>query len=285
MSGRCDYIVLGVDGLLAGQVCSLLRGKGLKLRAFARKDFDLTSIQASTHRETLRDAVVLNCAAFNAVDRAEVDPEVAFAVNGRAPAALAELAGRLIHFSTDYVFDGGAFSPYTEDAVPAPLSAYGRSKLEGERGVLSRPGHAVLRVACLYGKNGRAFGSLILGMLRKGQRVRADAERRVQPTWARAVAEQTLVVVDEGLSGLFHSTCQGDTTWADFAEELARLSGHDVRLIDRVAASSIGTAKRPGYSVLQNRALQALGLDRMPHWRTALEGYLASELDDGETTA
>ena len=111
--------------------------------------------------------------------------------------------------------------------------------------------------------------------LRAGERVRADGERRVQPTWARAVVDQTLALLPSDRFGLYHAMCHGETSWADFAVELARLAGFDPRLVEAAATESFrAPAQRPRYAVLENRALGALGLDRMPSWQTALQAYL-----------
>ena len=139
----------------------------------------------------------------------------------------------VLHYSTDFVFDGRGERPYTEQDQPNPLSSYGRSKAAGDEAVRrANPRHFILRVGCLYGRAGNGFGSTLLRRLRAGERIRADGERQVQPTWARRVALQTLAVVDTERFGLYHAMCHGQTTWAAFGRELARLAGLNPALID-----------------------------------------------------
>lgn len=231
--------------------------------------------------------VVINAAAFTAVDKAESEPEAAARVNAVGPRVLAEAAQakniRLIHVSTDFVFDGCAWLPYRVDAEPRPLSVYGRTKLDGECAIRSVLGNAtiMLRTAWVYDAKGRNFLNTMLRLMRENGRVRVVADQVGTPTSADSVATALWrLAADGGLLGTFHWTDAGVASWYDFAVAIAE-EGAAVGLVsDAVAVEPIATcdyptpAKRPAYSVLDTRSTcEALGL-RPIHWRTALKRVL-----------
>jgi len=234
-------LILGAGGLVGSEL--VLRGaaRGFEVSGRSRAECDITrpeSVGRALAGQPFE--AVVNCAAYNAVDRAESEAEAANLVNGAGAgyvaAAASAAARKIIHYSTDFVFDGRRSSPYVETDPPNPLSAYGRSKALGDEAVRTgNPRHFILRVGCLYGARGQGFGSTLARRLRAGERVRADGERRVQPTWARAVADQTLALLPSKRFGLYHAMCHGETSWADFAVELARLAGFNPRLVEAVA--------------------------------------------------
>ncbi len=289
-------LILGAGGLVGSELVARSAARGFEPVGLTRADCDITLPESLTRAFAGQTfAAVVNCAAYNAVDRAEAEPEVARLVNavaaGNVAAAARAVSTAILHYSTDFVFDGERETPYLETDPPNPLSAYARSKALGDAAVArENPRHFILRVGCLYGAHGKGFGSTLIPRFRAGERVRADGERRIQPTWAGAVTEETLALLEAARVraaedcrfGLFHAMCHGETTWAGFAVELARLGGFDPRLVDAVATRSLGApAQRPRYAVLENRALQAIGLDRMPAWQAALQGYLAEALGPG----
>ncbi len=277
-------LILGAGGLMGFEIQRVARDQGLDVVAYDRAACDITSeVQVRGAITAAAAGVVINCAAYNAVDRAEVDVDRALLANAQGAACVAAAAEQVVHFSTDFVFDGRKDSPYVEADPPRPISAYGRSKAAGDEAVQrANPRHVLLRVGCLYGAKGKGFGSTLLTRLRAGEQVKADAERRVQPTWGRHVAEQTLAIIGAHRHGLYHVMCHGDTTWAEFARECARLAGLDPRLVEGVRTDALlAAAPRPRYAVLENRALAALGLDRMPSWQEALTGYLGESLQGG----
>jgi len=276
-------LVLGAGGLVGTELGRLLDERKLAHVALSRVECDITDAAAVARAVAGAGAqLVINCAAYNAVDRAETDAAAAFRVNRDGAANVARAAPVVVHYSTDFVFDGRAGRPYVETDPPGPLSKYAESKAAGDQAVrAAQPRHFILRVGNLYGRAGRGFGSTLLCRLRRGERLRADAERRVQPSWGRAVAEQTLALAQTGAFGLYHAMCRGETTWADFARELARQAGFDPDLIEPVGFDALGVAAdRPRYALLENRALGALGagVDCMPDWRDALTAYLEEEL-------
>jgi dTDP-4-dehydrorhamnose reductase len=259
--------------------------------ALAREDLDLRDAAAVAPRlASLAPDVVVNAAADNRVDAAEADPGEAFAVNAEAVGQLARACRAsgafLVHVSTDYVFDGRARRPYAEDDPPNPLSAYGRSKLAGERLAAEHcPRHAVVRVAGLYaaggsrGKGG-SFVDRVLARARAGQPLRVVADQVTAPTWAADVAATLTALVPrlvggDAPTGVYHVTNAGEASWHAFAcaaLALAEVPGEVAPITsDELAAA----AARPAYSVLANTRLAAVGVPPLRPWRAALEAYLA----------
>ncbi len=234
----------------------------------------------------VRPALIVNAAAYTAVDKAESEPEAAMAINGRAPRILAEEARRLgasiIHYSTDYVFDGTKRGPYDEDDVPRPLSAYGRSKLEGEQGVAAAgAGYLIFRTSWIYAARGRNFMLTIQRLASERDELRVVNDQRGAPTWARLVAEATALAVARAgpalgeHSGLYHLTCAGDTTWYEFARAVVasfppRLDRRSVRVVPIATSEYPTPARRPQNSVLSSaRAEARLGI-ALPRWEEGL---------------
>lgn len=253
-----------------------------------------------------RPTVIVNAAAYTAVDRAESERDIAHTLNGEVPGVLAEelkgVGGKLIvHYSTDYVFDGTATQPYTEDRDPSPISVYGQTKLAGERAV-EQAGvpYAVLRTEWLYATRGANFLRTILRLARDGKPLRIVADQVGAPTWARMLAESSAIIIAfflrasasevNTLSGTYHVTAAGQTNWHDFAraileEELARLQRLGKPLawcetalasLQPIPASAYPLpARRPGYSVLSNEKVERVFGIHLPDWRDQL--HLAFE--------
>jgi dTDP-4-dehydrorhamnose reductase len=232
----------------------------------------------------------VNAAADNRVDAAEADATTARAVNAHAVGGLARAAHAtgafLVHVSTDYVFDGRAAAPYPEDAVPNPLGEYGRSKLAGERLCAAlAPRHAVVRVAGLYASGGSrdkggSFIDRILAQATRGERLRVVQDQVTAPTWARdvAIALARLLprwVRGDAPPGVYHVTNAGECSWFEFAGAALELADIDYTMKPVSTASFGAVAPRPGYSVLANTRLAALGEPPLRHWRDALIAYLA----------
>ncbi|WAC65266.1 dTDP-4-dehydrorhamnose reductase [Agrococcus sp. SL85] len=237
--------------------------------------------------EACRDAVrgidaIVNCAAYTRVDDAEADEEAAFALNAQGAANLAAAAAEqgavLVQVSTDYVFRGDAREPYAEDAAVDPVSAYGRTKAEGERlAVEANPDTIVVRTAWLYGRGGPSFPATMLRLA--GQRETLDVvdDQRGQPTWTRDLAGAIRALLEAGVrSGTFHGTNAGEATWFDLARAVLEEAGLDperVRPTD--SASFVRAAPRPAWSVLAHDAWAARGLAPMRPWREALHEAVA----------
>ena len=289
MSAAPVAVVFGAHGTLGSALVPALgHARWTIAAAPPRADCDITDAPAvRALLQGSRPAVVFNLAAFNDVDRAQREPELAHAVNAvgaEVVAAAAALVGAaVVHYSTDFVFDGARAQPYDERDAPSPLGDYGRSKAAGDRLVAAaNPRHFILRVGCLYGHGGRNFPSQIAPRLRAGQTVRADRERMASPTWVREVAAVSIALAATDHHGLYHCTAQGETTWAEFARLAADLVGAPAERVQGVAYADLKLkAPRPLHAVLDNRALRAIGLDTLSSWQEALRAFAAEEAKGG----
>jgi len=273
------WLVAGAAGMLGQDLIAVLRAQGEEVTGLTRADLDVTDQHAVRQAVTgHRPAVVVNCAAWTAVDEAETREAQAFAVNGNGAANLAgacRSAGALmVQLSTDYVFDGEAAQPWAEDDPPAPRSAYGRTKLAGERAVLGQlPGTGyVVRTAWLYGEHGSNFVRTMIGLEASQATVEVVTDQHGQPTWTRDVAHQlTALARARPRPGIYHATSSGHTTWFGLAREVFRLIGADP---DRVRPTTSDRyrrpASRPAYSVLGHGAWADTGLPPIRDWQHAL---------------
>jgi dTDP-4-dehydrorhamnose reductase len=282
---RVRAAVIGAAGQLGFDLARTFALPG-ELLPLGRADLDL--LDAARTREVLRalrPTHVLNTAAYNQVDRAEDDRAAAFALNAEAVGALAatvqELGATLVHFSTDYVFDGRQTLPYAEDDAPNPLSVYGESKLAGERLARARCERAfVFRVCGLFGvarsrgKGGTNFVETMLRLAAEGRPIRVVADQVLTPSSTHDLARKVWQVVATGAPGIYHLTNAGQTSWYDFAREVFRLAGLRPDLAPVTAAEFGARARRPAFSVLAHRRLAALGLDDLRAWPDALRAYV-----------
>ncbi|HEX4213584.1 MAG TPA: dTDP-4-dehydrorhamnose reductase [Candidatus Dormibacteraeota bacterium] len=231
------------------------------------------------HLAEVRPEVVYNCAAYNAVDAAEQDPEPAIAVNAAGPENLArgclEIGARLVHFSTNYVFDGDAAEPYDEDDRPNPRSRYGRSKLEGEERVLAlMPSALVIRSSGLFGLQGSAikggsFPERILARARAGQPLKVVADQRLNPTFTRDLAAGSHRLAESGMTGVVHLVAGGECSYWELAVEALRLSGLTPE-VGRAASADFATAApRP-----LNGCLRSHRTEPLRDWREGLAEYM-----------
>ena len=279
-------VVVGGTGQLGRELARVLPGADTTV--LSRAELDLTDTAAVAPRLTaLAPSAVLNAAADNRVDAAEQDPAPAMAVNALGVAALAEACRRsgalLVHMSTDYVFDGRAGRPYTEEDPPSPLGAYARSKLAGE--LLARalaPRHAVVRLAALYAAGGAGFVDRVLARARTGGRLRVVHDQVTAPTWARDVAAALArllprLVRGDAPGGIYHLTNAGACSWYEFARAALALAGVDAEVEPITSAELAAPAPRPAYSVLANTRLAAIGEPPLRSWQDALAAYLAGE--------
>jgi len=269
------WLVVGAGGMLGADVVAALSGRDVL--PLTRADLDITSADAV--RAVLRPGdVVVNCAAWTAVDDAETHEAEAFAVNAVGPAVLARgcrVAGaRLVHVSTDYVFDGSASAPYAEDHPIAPRSAYGRTKAAGEWAVRSElPGAAwVVRTAWLYGEHGPSFVRTMAALEASRETVDVVDDQRGQPTWSADVAAQLVALIDSGAPvGTYHATSSGATTWFGLARAVFALLGADSeRVRPTTTAAFPRPAPRPASSVLGHDGWARAGLAPMRAWDEAL---------------
>jgi dTDP-4-dehydrorhamnose reductase len=278
-------VILGGTGLLGRHLVATLPEQGFTLAAVTggRADLDIADgDRVAALLAQHRPALVFNAAAYTDVDGAEDDPQRSERANALGPEVLARaclLQGcRLIHFSTDFVFDGESEQPYDESSPTSPQAVYARSKVDGEeRALRADPRTQVLRVGCLYGRGGRNFPSQLLGRLREGVAIRADDERRVSPTWVGEVAALTGRLARTEGRGIFHVTARGETTWAVFARTMAAWTGLP-STVEAVRGTSLPLkAPRPRRSILVSRRLPEHGVAPMPPWKMQLHAYLGSE--------
>jgi dTDP-4-dehydrorhamnose reductase len=263
--------------MLGQDLVALLRGQDQLVAAVTRQDLDITDPAAvSSALRASRPDVVVNCAAWTNVDLAESQEAAALAVNGdgaaNVAAACAAAGARLIQLSTDYVFAGTADHPYPEDAATGPVSAYGRTKLAGERAVLDLLPETgcVLRTAWLYGAHGGNFVATMMRLERERPTVTVVDDQHGQPTWTMAVAEQ-IVALAGAPAGIYHATCSGQTTWWELARETFRLVGADPERVLPMPSTELSRpAPRPGYSVLGHDGWARAGLKPLADWRAVL---------------
>ncbi len=265
--------------MLGTDLVAVLRGAGHEVTAVTRTDLDLLDTAAVT--DAVRGhQVVVNCAAWTAVDRAEEQEPAAFAVNALVPAALARGAtaagAHLVQVSTDYVLSGDATAPYAEDAPLAPRSAYGRTKAAGEWAALAgAPGAAVVRVAYLYGAHGPNFARTMARLAGEREQLTVVADQRGQPTWTVDAAQQIRLVGEGRLSGVWHATNAGEVTWAGFARAILAGLGLDPDRVRPITTAEYPLpAPRPAYSVLGHDRWSAHGLPRPRPWQEALDEAL-----------
>ena len=250
---------------------------GRQVTALGRAELDITDRQAVRAAAAGHD-VIINAAAYTAVDEAESHEEEAHRVNALGAENLAigaaENSARLVQCSTDYVFDGRASSPYPEDAPLNPISAYGRTKADGERRVLAaNPGATfIVRTAWLYGEHGPSFPNTMLRLARSRDTLQVVDDQFGQPTWTRDLADRIRDLLDaDAAAGIYHATNSGSCSWFELAREAFILVGLNPDRVTRTESSQFPRpAPRPSYSVLGHSAWQRAGLQPMRDWRSAL---------------
>jgi dTDP-4-dehydrorhamnose reductase len=279
-------IVFGANGTLGQALATHLPASGLTVAgAFGRAEcsiLDEEKVRATL--ASLRPEVVFNAAAYTDVDGAETHGDDSYRANALGPELVAracqEIGARLVHYSTDFVFDGEWERPYDEFDPPSPQGVYARSKLAGERLVAAATPRAfILRVGCLYGRGGRNFPSTILRRLRAGETVRADRDRIGSPTWVVPVAAVSAAVARTDHFGLYHCTANGETSWADYARFLATELALPPARVEALPTSALNLrAPRPRRAVLDNRMLRLRGLDTMGDWQSQARAFMQSEV-------
>jgi len=282
---RPRILVTGANGQLGFELARSLGALGEVVAAdretldLARPDAIVAVVRAA------RPQLIVNAAAYTAVDRAETERDLAFAINGRAPGILAEEARRLgavlIHYSTDYVFDGAGSIPYREDAPTAPLNAYGESKLAGERAVAAAGGQAlVFRTSWVYGLRGSNFLLTIRRLAAERDELRIVADQVGVPNWCRVLAEATVRVAGSGTAaladraGLYHLSSTGATSWYEFARAIVGDAPRP-RVVPITSADYPTPARRPAYGVLDTTRFERAFGFALPSWRDALARCLA----------
>ena len=278
-------LITGGNGQLGSDLAEQLDGRA-EVRSFSHAELDIADFGAvAAAVADLGDGTVFNCAAFHNVDLCETEEQQALLVNvvavKRMAEACAAAGAKLVHLSTNYVFDGRREEPYGEDDVPSPRSVYAFSKLAGEHAALAyAPGALVVRGAGLYGLHGSGqkggnFVTRMLNRAREGQQIKMVSDQRLQPTFTRDLAGSLIDAVERDAAGVLHLTASGDCSWLEFTEAIYEIAGLDVPI---EAVTTSGGVDRPLNGVLARPRADELGIPELRHWREALEDYLASSL-------
>ncbi len=273
-------LVTGANGQLGTELVDLYAGRsGDDVLGIDLPDLDITSPDSvASSFSSFTPDVVINCAAWTAVDSAEESEESALVVNGDGPRVLAracrDAGAWLVQVSTDYVFSGDASTPYAEDATPDPRSAYGRTKLAGELAVQFElpDAHYIVRTAWLYGHEGNNFVKTMLRLESERDTIDVVDDQVGQPTYAADLAAQIALLLDaRPAAGIFHGTNSGEVSWHGFTQEIFRLIGADpARVIAVTSEQFVRPAPRPEYSVLGHQRWAEVGLGEMRDWRSAI---------------
>jgi dTDP-4-dehydrorhamnose reductase len=223
--------------------------------------------------------VIINCAAFTRVDDCETEKEAAFALNAAGPGNLAEpaqkIGAKLVHFSTDYIFDGGKKSPYLEDDPPLPINVYGMSKLEGEENIRKKAdNHLIIRTQWLYGDGGNHFVKTILKMAKERDSIKVVNDQFGSPTWTEDLVDATIELIKKDRTGTYHVVNSGECSWYDFAVQIVKEAGLNTKVIPCATSEFPRPAKRPAYSVLSTQKIEAFLGTALPTWQTALKRQL-----------
>ena len=277
-----QILITGALGQLGRAAVALAGARGWEVWPTDLAELDITRPEAVlAYLAGRRPAVVLNAAAATRVDDLEADPDLAVRVNALGPRNLAtacrRLGLKLIHLSTDYIFDGAKAGPYLEWDPPQPLSVYGQSKLLGEQWVREQcPDHFIVRTAWLYGIPGPNFVQAILARARSlsgAEELKVVHDQRGTPTSAEALAVQVLALAETEAFGTYHAACHGEATWYEFARVILEHAGLAANLVPCATEAFPRPAPRPPNSVLENRMLKIIGLDLMPDWQTAFSRF------------
>lgn len=274
-------LILGCEGQVGWELQRTLACQGT-LTTLDYPKVDFTNIdQLRTAIRAIHADIIVNAAAYTAVDQAETEPDKAMAINATAPALLAEEARRsgalLVHYSTDYVYDGNGTTPYTESSPKAPLNTYGRSKLAGDEAIQAIDcRHLILRTSWVYGLRGKNFLRTMLRLAEERDELRVVNDQIGAPTWSRMIAEASAALLASKAEpgGLFHLTCTGETSWYGFTEALLELTraqrSRTPELIGIPTTEYPLPAVRPHNSRLSCDKLQRETGLLLPHWRNAL---------------
>lgn len=273
-------------GQLGVELARELTRRGYEVTGWERKRLDITDrTRVEQALVALDPSLVFNAAAYNQVDVAEQEPRAAYEVNALAVRNIAvacrEIDARLVHFSTDYVFDGRADHPYTEQDATHPLGAYAVSKLAGEQYVQAYLDDAlIVRTSGVFGTGALQtprgnYVELMLRLAQAGQQVRAVRDHVASPTYAPLLAARTIDLVERKLSGIFHVGGGTPISWFDWAKMIFRQAGLEPQLLPATARSYRTAARRPKYSALSNAKMESCGLEPMPPLDQALERYFS----------
>lgn len=289
-NSELKWLVTGANGMLGSDVVKVLSENNARYRATDVDEVDITDV-SSVNRALRGVDIVVNTAAWTDVPGAEDNEDTATAINGLGPGNLASLCKNrravLIHLSTDYVMNGEATTPYSENEETSPINAYGRSKAVGERFVtLAYPdGSYIVRTAWLYGASGNNFVKTMLSLAAKQENVKVVADQFGQPTWSYALAERLVLLGHKAYnrtapSGIYHGVPKGHTSWFKFAKAIFDEAGLDIDRVKPCSSSEFPSkVNRPKYTVLSVDGWQRADLGSMEHWRSMLHSAMPIFID------
>ena len=266
------WIVVGAKGMLGQDLVEMLQNQGQEVTALDLPEIDLT-VYSSVQEKIVSADVVVNCAAYKAVDAAEEHESAAFTINATAVQYLAQqchrIGARLVQISTDYVFAGDADTPYDENALPHPAGAYGRTKVAGEWALRANTDdYLIVRTAWLYGAKGNCFPKTMARLAGERDSLSVVADQYGQPTWTRDLADLIWrLVTAKAPSGTYHGTSEGKTNWYGFTQEIIKSLGKNPEMLAPVTTEQFPRpAPRPAYSVLGHEALRRISIAPIGNW-------------------
>ena len=273
-------LITGKNGQLAREIIKNLEKENADIYAYSRKELDITDYTALTECFlSVKPEIAINCAAYNFVDKAETERKQALNTNAEAPGKMAQLCEKigafLVHFGTDYVFDGEKNSPYTEKDRENPVNYYGETKLKGEKEIAKQTeNYLIMRVSWLYGEGKNNFVYKFLNWANNNQKLKITEDETSVPTYAKTVATLTITALKENLKGLFHCVNSGFVSRYDFAETIKRELKLETE-IEPVPSSFFNLpAKRPKFSAMDNKSISAVLNTSIPHWEDDLKRFL-----------
>jgi dTDP-4-dehydrorhamnose reductase len=277
-------LLTGSTGQVGYELARSLQGVG-EVVAVDRGVMDLSDLdQVRDVIRRVKPGLIVNPAAYTAVDKAESEPELAYRINAEAPGVMAEearaLGAALVHYSTDYVFDGTQATPRVENDAVGPLNVYGASKLAGEQAIAAAGiPHLIFRTSWVYGMRGKNFLLTMLRLAKERDELRVVADQHGAPTWSRTIADTTAQVLSqahaggrewwEQNSGVYHLSAQGQTTWHEFTQAIVEEAGLSCQVLPITSADYPTPARRPQYSVMSSERLTSR-FCHLPHWKEAL---------------
>ncbi len=279
-------LIIGANGQLGSDIDSCLLKHNYVTLIPNHSELDIVDFEKiKQYLSNHKPDVVINTAAYHHVDLCEENPELATKINTVAPTNLSiickEMNIKFIHFSTDYVFDGVKHKPYIESDYPNPLNVYGRTKFEGEKGVMLENSHAlVIRISAIYGvnpcraKNGLNFIQLMLKLAKEKDELNVVGDEIVSPTATYDIANLLPILIEKEVCGIIHLTSEGECSWHEFASEIFNYTHTQIKLNKVDSAFFPAKTPRPKYSVLENESIKSKGIQSLPHWRDALHNYL-----------
>jgi dTDP-4-dehydrorhamnose reductase len=278
-------LLIGITGQLGSDLAKSFQKRGLDVCGATHAELDVCEHGAvSAAIESLRPDVVVNTSAFHKVELCAQDPRKALEVNALAARNLAQCCdaaqAMLVHFSTDYVFDGKASVPYDEFDRASPVNVYGVSKLTGEQMIMMETDRClILRTSGLYGVKGSSgkggnFVEMMLGKAQRREQIRVVMDQILSPTCTADLAETVTQCIEARLCGLFHASSEGETSWYDFTRRIVELAGLETEILPVKTGEFASPVMRPAYSVLSKLRLKRAGINPPPHWADSLAAYL-----------